>query len=81
MDFEVWLEKANNKIETLSNNSIFVLKDLFVGVEWNRLKVGDRMELGRRFKNAVNRRYIENVIYIGKAANNSAQYQVKKNNK
>lgn len=75
MDYNLWINKAKSKIETLSNGQIFVLKDLFCGTDWDVLEVGDRLSLGKHFKNAVLEKEFKNVSYLGKADNNSAQYQ------
>lgn len=75
MDYNLWMDKAKSKIETLSNGQIFVLKDLFCGTDWETLKVGDRLSLGKHFKNAVLEKELLNVTYLGKADNNSAKYQ------
>lgn len=70
-----WIDKAKFKIKTLPTGNVFVLKDLFLGTDWKSLKVGDRLSLGRNFKNEVLDKRIENVVYIGKADNNSAKYK------
>ena len=75
MDYNAWIEKAINEIETLPNNTLFPLKDLYEGTEWNELDKGCRLSLGRRFKSEVINQHIPNVIYVGKADNNSAQYR------
>jgi hypothetical protein len=75
MDYKLWMDNAKSKIETLSNGQIFVLKDLFCGTDWEALKVGDRLSLGKYFKNAVLEKEFLNVTYLGKADNNSAKYQ------
>ena len=74
-DYEHWLKKAVDKISDLESESIFLLKELFHGTEWNTLSYGDRRELGRLFKYRVNYNTIANVVYIGKAQNGSAKYQ------
>ena len=75
MDYKYWMGKAIVKINTLETGVVFHLKDLFDGVEWNELPVGDRLGLGRYFKNEVLENSIPHVRYIGKAQNNSAQYR------
>ena len=75
MDYSVWMNNAKSKIEALPTGQIFVLKDLFCGTDWKTLKVGDRLSLGRNFKNAVLDKELLNVTYLGKADNNSAKYQ------
>ncbi len=82
MDYEKWTEEAQKSIDKVQVGKIFFLKDLFKGTKWNDLPVGDRLGLGRMFKNKVNSGEILNVEYVGKAQNNSAQYiKVKCNSK
>lgn len=75
MDFDFYINKAIMNIGQLNSGSIFTLKDLFVGTEWNPITPGDRRELGRRFKYAVRKGNIPNVTFIGKAQNNSSKYR------
>ena len=74
-EYEMWLNAAREKCRDLRIGTVFVLKDLFLGVEWDTLSGGEKRELGRRFKNCVLRDLVHNIIYIGKADNNSAQYR------
>lgn len=75
MDYDLWLNKAKKKIENLSSERQFLLKELFQGTEWNELSRGEKLSFGRYFKNAVNDGTISDVFYIGKADNNSAKYK------
>ena len=75
MNFDLLFDEAVIAIQQVQNNRIFTLKDLFEGHRWNELAVGDRLGFGRFFKNKVIHRSIPDVVYIGKAANNSAQYK------
>lgn len=75
MDNKYWMGKAINKINSLEKGKVFLLKDLFDGVEWTELSVGDRLGFGRYFKNEVFENSIPYVRYIGKAQNNSALYR------
>lgn len=75
MDYEKWLNLAISKTGALPQGTVFVLKDLFVGTEWNTLSNGERRELGRQFKIKVNHGLVPNVKFIGKAQNNSSQYE------
>ena len=74
MDYEKWLNEAISKTGALPQGTIFLLKDLFDGVNWNTLQNGERREFGRQFKIKVNRNLVPNVKYQGKADNNSAMY-------
>ena len=75
MNYTLWMDNAKSKIEALPNGQTFVLRDLFCGTDWEALKVGDRLSFGKHFKNAVLEKGITNVTYLGRADNNSAQYQ------
>ena len=52
-EYEMWLNAAREKCRDLRIGTVFVLKDLFLGVEWDTLSGGEKRELGRRFKNCV----------------------------
>ena len=75
MDYDNWLEEAKKRTEKLLTGTIFILKDLFQGVEWNRLEKGQKLHFGRVFKNAVIHGEIPKVCFLKKAENNSAQYK------
>lgn len=75
MDMNFWMQKAQVAIEKLAPSYIFVLKDLFDGIEWNTLEKGERTTFGKTFKNAVKNGDFPNVIFVGKAQNNSSKYQ------
>ena len=74
MDYELWINRANDKILELKIGYEFVLKDLFEGVDWNSLPRGDKLGFGKYFKNEVKDGRIPNISYAGKAQNNSAKY-------
>ena len=74
MDYTLLINKAISQIGKLPSGRTFVLKDLYIGAEWNQLPNGVRRDLGRNFKNEVIRGHIPNVSYIGKADNNSSMY-------
>ena len=74
MENSVWMNKALIKISQAESGDIFVLKDLFEGIDWNSLSKGERQSFGRYFKNEVNDGRVAGVGYYGKAPNNSAKY-------
>lgn len=76
MDYEKLLGRARKNIENLPRGQVFFVKDLFRGTEWSRLSRGEKLGFGKFFKNAVSNQRIPAVQYLGKADNNSAQYQV-----
>lgn len=75
MDYGIWVNKAIMKIGELENGTIFVLKDLFLGVEWNELAKGEKTNLGRKFKENVDEKTIPNVIVINSPKGTSTTYQ------
>lgn len=75
MEYGYLLERAVQQIDAIAVNDKFLVKDLFVGTEWNDLEKGDKLGFGRFFKNAVIENEIPNVVFIGKAKNNSAEYR------
>lgn len=74
MDYEEWLDKAEEQTKVLKSGCTFVLRDLFKGTEWEGIARGDRLNFGKAFKNFVLDNRIKGVEYIGKAENNSAMY-------
>ncbi len=79
MDYNIWINKAIMKIGELENNTNFILKDLFSGVEWNKLARGEKTNLGRRFKENVDKKAIPNVIVIDSPKGTSTTYKKQKN--
>ena len=77
MNYDELFSKAKLHIEDLHSNEFFFVKDLFHGTEWNKLERGEKLGFGRYFKYAVGNGFVQNVEYIGKADNNSAQYRKK----
>ena len=78
MDYSELLERTNTHISAIPNGQVFLAKDLFPGIEWNQLQKGKKLSVGKQFKNAVLDGKFPSVVYIGKAENNSAQYQKKR---
>jgi hypothetical protein len=72
---EIWINRAISKTGALPYGTVFLLKDLFDGVEWNRLSSGDKRDFGRQFKYHVKRGLVPNVVFVGKAQNNSSIYR------
>lgn len=75
MDYDIWLNKAIMKIGELDTETIFVLKDLFSGVEWNQLKRGEKSNMGRIFKNFVKDKKIPNIELIESPNGTSNTYK------
>ena len=78
MNYSELLERASRHISTIPSGQVFLAKDLFPGTEWNQLQKGEKLSFGKQFKNAVLDGNFSGVVYIGKAENNSAQYQKKR---
>ena len=53
MNLDLLFEQAKMELCHLKVNEKFVLKDLFKGYEWNRLKQGEKSTLGTLFFNYV----------------------------
>ena len=75
MDYIKLLEDAKCSIARLPSHSVFYLKDLFRGTEWNELGKGEKLGFGRYFKKEVTEGRILYVKFVGKAANNSSKYE------
>ena len=78
MDYNELIGKANEQIEKIQANKVFFVKDLFHGTEWDELERGEKLGFGRYFKKEVMNGTVQNVVYIGKADNNSVQYEKKR---
>lgn len=75
MDYSLWLEEANKRIEEdVCIGQCFVVRDLFESVDWEKLDKGDRIAFGKFFSNAVKTGIVPHVQRIEKKANNHAQY-------
>lgn len=75
MDNDKMFDKALASIEKLSVGEIFVVKDLFLAIEWNQYSSGEKQGFGKYFKNKVELGKVPDIQFCGKAANNSAQYK------
>ena len=58
MDSDQMLDKARKAIAKLPINETFVVKNLFIGTEWNDLSANDQRAFGRFFS----RKYKEGKI-------------------
>lgn len=75
MNYEEAMTVSLMKIGALRSGTEFGIKDLFEGVVWNGLERGEKLNIGRGFKNRVTNGQVPNVVYMGKQANNSALYR------
>ena len=78
MEYDVLINKALIKIGELPLGEQFVLKDLFSGIEWNKLEKGERQHLGREFKKYVLNQKIPNVVIIDSPKGRSNMYKKEK---
>lgn len=53
MEISRALDYAQQEVENLNSQEEFLLKDLFKGYVWNRIKKSDRIKLGTLFLNYV----------------------------
>lgn len=77
MEYDFWMKKAKDAVNNLQTGSEFTLKELFQGFEWEQLSKGNRIALGKYFKNEVKCGKVDGVIYIAKNSNNSSKYMKK----
>ena len=75
MDYDVWINKALISIGVLERESTFLLKDLFSGIEWNKLRTGEKSHLGRLFKKAVENNKIPTIIVVESPKGTSTTYK------
>jgi hypothetical protein len=77
MNYEIWMERGYGTICELKSGQKFELKSLYKGSDWDSLSRGDRIMLGKFFKNKVMDGHVEDVLYVDRANNNHALYEKK----
>lgn len=65
---------AQNEINNVKVGEVFLLKELFKGYEWNRIKISDRLLLGTLFLNYVNTNH-DKIIALQKTTSNQQKYK------
>lgn len=76
MDYQELKEQALNSIHSkIQTDQIFVLRDLFLGADWEGMSSGDRRSFGRFFSNEVNEGKIPSIEKVKKANNNHTRYR------
>jgi hypothetical protein len=65
---------AQNEINNVKVGEVFLLKELFKGYEWNRIKISDRLLLGTLFLNYVNTNS-DKIIALQKTSSNQQKYK------
>lgn len=68
------LAKALDETKNLTGGEIFLVRDLFKGYEWNRIKHKDRLLLGILFLNHI-KNANEDVQAIEKTTSNQQRYK------
>ena len=65
---------AQSEINNVKVGEVFLLKELFKGYEWNRIKISDRLLLGTLFLNYVNTNS-DKIIALQKTSSNQQKYK------
>jgi hypothetical protein len=65
---------AQNEINNVNTGEEFLLKELFKGYEWNRIKISDRLTLGTLFLNYVNTNP-NKIVPLQKTPSNQQKYK------
>lgn len=68
------LQKAINELSNLHSNEVFLVKELFKGYEWNRLKRSERLNLGTIFLNHIKNNPNLNISILDKTTSNQQKY-------
>ena len=74
MDISMLLEEASAAVQKLAAEQTFEVRNLFQELRWESFTRGDRITLGKCFKNEVQDGRIPDVEYVGKKNNNHAVY-------
>ena len=70
------LERALNETANLKSGEVFLIKDLFLGYEWNRISRSDRLLLGTLFLNYI-KTHTSNVDILEKTSSGQQRYAKK----
>lgn len=65
---------AQNEINYVNVGETFLLKELFKGYEWNRIKISDRLLLETLFLNYVNTN-ADKIVALHKTLSNQQKYK------
>lgn len=69
------LDKAKAELSHLLSGEIFLVRDLFIGYEWNRISRSDRLLLGTLFLNYIKTDDI-GVVPIEKTSSGQQRYMM-----
>ena len=77
-DVAGWEEESKQKkkkaIKAKMEAEEFTVRDLFRGIEWRRIPIGKRIQLGFRFFNEVEDKKIKGITPTKKTSQNQQQY-------
>ncbi len=73
-DVSVLLDKAKDALNDVFGDEIFTVGDLFRRVEWRRIPVSKRLQLGARFFDEVNKGIITGIEPINKTPRMQQRY-------
>jgi hypothetical protein len=68
-------KKKKNDAKRKMAEEVFTVKDLFTGIEWKRIPLGKRIQLGSRFFSEVNNNKITGIWPTDKTTQNQQQYK------
>jgi len=68
-------QRRRNEAKRKIDEEVFTVKDLFTGIEWKRIPIGKRIQLGSRFFNEVNNNTITGILPTDKTTQNQQQYR------
>jgi len=75
MDSDQMLDKARKAIAKLPINETFVVKNLFIGTEWNDLSANDQRAFGRLFSRKYKEGKIKGIVKVENNKAHHAQYK------
>lgn len=67
-------QKKKKAIKAKMEAEEFTVRDLFRGIEWRRIPIGKRIQLGSRFFNEVEDKKIKGITPTKKTSQNQQQY-------
>lgn len=68
---------AEKEVKKLLPGEIFIVRDLFLGYEWNRIGKGNRTKLGGIFFRNVKEKESSNIEILDKTPQNQQRYRKK----
>ena len=71
---DILLSIAQREIDNVNVGEVFLLRELFKGYEWNRIKISDRLLLGTLFLDYVNTKP-DKIIALQKTSSNQQKYK------